>query len=70
MINDFRAMIKPPLSTGCHIYKVPYHLRKLNEEAYTPHVISIGPIHHDKKNFKPWKSIKQDTSRASCNELR
>ena len=27
------------------IYRVPYHLRKLNEEAYTPQVISIGPFH-------------------------
>ncbi|XP_050258160.1 UPF0481 protein At3g47200-like [Quercus robur] len=26
------------------IYRVPYHLRKLNEEAYTPQVISIGPF--------------------------
>ena len=51
MINDIRAMIKPPLSTGCRIYKVPSHLPKLNEEAYTPHVISIGPIHHDKKKI-------------------
>nr|POE91134.1 upf0481 protein [Quercus suber] len=52
MINDIRAMIKPPLPTGCRIYKVPYHLRKLNEDAYSPHVISIGPIHHDKKRYQ------------------
>ncbi|KAM3714899.1 hypothetical protein ACJW31_01G367900 [Castanea mollissima] len=45
-------MFKLPLSTGCRIYNVPYHLRKLNEEAYTPHVISIGPIHHDKTRFQ------------------
>ncbi|KAM4126191.1 hypothetical protein ACB094_01G369500 [Castanea mollissima] len=45
-------MFKLPLSTGCRIYNVLYHLRKLNEEAYTPHVISIGPIHHDKTRFQ------------------
>nr|POE95385.1 upf0481 protein [Quercus suber] len=28
------------------IYRVPYHLRKLKEEAYTPQVISIGPFHN------------------------
>ena len=40
-------------STECRIYKVPYHLRKWNEEAYTPQVISIGPYHHSKKEFQP-----------------
>ena len=51
-------MIKPPLSTGCRIQKVPYHLRKLNEEAYTPHVISISPIHQDKKKFQTMEKHK------------
>ena len=36
----------------CRIYKAPYHLRKWNEEAYTPHVISIGPYHHNKEKFQ------------------
>ena len=36
----------------CCIYKVPYHLRKRNEEAYTPHVISIGPYHNNKEKFR------------------
>ncbi|KAM4126176.1 hypothetical protein ACB094_01G368200 [Castanea mollissima] len=51
-------MFKLPLSTGCRIYNVPYHLRKLNEEAYTPHVISIGPIHHDKTRFQTMEKHK------------
>ncbi|XP_057741657.1 UPF0481 protein At3g47200-like [Arachis stenosperma] len=33
------------VSDECCIYKVPSHLFKLNEEAYTPKFISIGPIH-------------------------
>uniref|UniRef100_A0A2N9GPX6 Uncharacterized protein n=1 Tax=Fagus sylvatica TaxID=28930 RepID=A0A2N9GPX6_FAGSY len=37
---------EPPLSTDCCIYRVPDDLRKLNEAAYTPKVISIGPFHH------------------------
>ena len=68
LVNDIITMfekLEPPVSTECCIYKVPYYLHKLNEEAYTPQVISIGPIHHDKKDFKPRKSIKSDTSRAS-----
>ncbi|KAL2346790.1 hypothetical protein Fmac_000790 [Flemingia macrophylla] len=26
---------------------VPFHLRRLNEDAYTPRVVSIGPFHHN-----------------------
>uniref|UniRef100_A0A7N2MSV0 Uncharacterized protein n=1 Tax=Quercus lobata TaxID=97700 RepID=A0A7N2MSV0_QUELO len=31
----------------CCIYRLPGYLRKWNEEAYTPQVISIGPYHHE-----------------------
>jgi len=33
------------LHEKCCIYKVPHHLLKLNEDAYTPKYISIGPLH-------------------------
>ena len=33
----------------CCIYKVPTKLREVKEEAYTPKLISIGPVHHNKK---------------------
>ncbi|KAI9115475.1 hypothetical protein K1719_013794 [Acacia pycnantha] len=36
------------LSEYC-IYKVPHILRHLNEDAYTPRVVSIGPFHHEPK---------------------
>ncbi|XP_031259657.1 UPF0481 protein At3g47200-like [Pistacia vera] len=45
----------------CCIYKVPKKLRKINNDAYTPHIVSIGPYHHDKgkwdnpKSNKEWK---------------
>uniref|UniRef100_A0A6N2LM13 Uncharacterized protein n=1 Tax=Salix viminalis TaxID=40686 RepID=A0A6N2LM13_SALVM len=39
-------------SRECCIYRVPARLRRLNEEAYTPRVVSIGPIHHGKENLK------------------
>nr|XP_023922327.1 UPF0481 protein At3g47200-like [Quercus suber] len=29
-----------------HINRVPYHIRSVNPGAYTPMVVSIGPIHH------------------------
>ncbi|XP_050263333.1 UPF0481 protein At3g47200-like [Quercus robur] len=43
----------------CLIYKVPYHLRKWNKEAYTPQVISIGPYHHDKEKFQTMEKHKE-----------
>ncbi|KAM4133944.1 hypothetical protein ACJW30_01G370100 [Castanea mollissima] len=38
---------------------VPYHLRKWNEEAYTPQVISIGPYHNDKEKFQTMEKHKE-----------
>jgi hypothetical protein len=61
LVNDFKIMLEklePLVSTECRIYKVPYHLRKANEEAYTPRVISIGPIHHGKKRFQTMEKHK------------
>ncbi|VVB14052.1 unnamed protein product [Arabis nemorensis] len=34
------------LSLVCCIYKAPKRLRRLNPDAYTPRVVSIGPLHH------------------------
>lgn len=36
---------------GCCIYKCHEVLRKWNEKAYTPQVISIGPFHHGRENL-------------------
>ncbi|XP_022743825.1 UPF0481 protein At3g47200-like [Durio zibethinus] len=41
------------------IYKVPYPLREINEKAYEPNVISIGPYHHDKEGLKSMEVIKR-----------
>ncbi|KAK4566671.1 hypothetical protein RGQ29_002796 [Quercus rubra] len=51
LVIEIRKMVEGPetqSSKQCLIYKVLPQLRKWNEEAYTPQVISIGPIH--KKN--------------------
>ncbi|KAK3195152.1 hypothetical protein Dsin_026462 [Dipteronia sinensis] len=47
------------LKPECCIYKVPIDLRKKNNEAYTPQVISIGPLHHGKKNLKDMQKQKK-----------
>ncbi|KAL9386302.1 hypothetical protein Peur_019426 [Populus x canadensis] len=50
--------IKKAFSAACCIYRVPERLRKLNAEAYTPRVVSIGPIHHGKENLKAMEDHK------------
>ncbi|XP_058780995.1 UPF0481 protein At3g47200-like [Vicia villosa] len=49
VVNDINAMLdqaEPPVTADCCIYKVPFVIRRLNDDAYTPKVISIGPFHH------------------------
>ncbi|PPS08856.1 hypothetical protein GOBAR_AA11789 [Gossypium barbadense] len=43
---------------GC-IYKVPRRLREVNEKAYEPNVVSIGPYHHGKQHLKAMQVIKR-----------
>ncbi|RYR24432.1 hypothetical protein Ahy_B02g057932 [Arachis hypogaea] len=40
------------------IYKVPKSLFTVKREAYTPLLISIGPLHHDRKQFKDMQELK------------
>ncbi|KAG5034235.1 hypothetical protein AAZX31_04G066800 [Glycine max] len=49
VVNSIRAMLEKaeaPVTDECCIYRVPFDIRKLNEDAYTPKVVSIGPFHH------------------------
>ncbi|XP_030534127.1 UPF0481 protein At3g47200-like [Rhodamnia argentea] len=48
----------PVVSTECCIYRVPEKLRRANEEAYTPQVVSIGPFHRDKPVLQLREEIK------------
>ncbi|XP_030458429.1 UPF0481 protein At3g47200-like [Syzygium oleosum] len=36
---------------SCCIFRVPRSLAKINEKAYQPHILSIGPYHHGNKEF-------------------
>ncbi|XP_054782718.1 UPF0481 protein At3g47200-like [Prosopis cineraria] len=40
------------------IYRVPPLLRKMNEEACTPSLVSIGPFHHQNQTLKPMQDLK------------
>ncbi|KAK2370102.1 hypothetical protein QL285_083184 [Trifolium repens] len=50
MVIDINAMLdkaEPPFGAKHYcIYKTPLAICRLNEDAYTPKVISIGPFHH------------------------
>ncbi|XP_070669576.1 UPF0481 protein At3g47200-like [Malus domestica] len=41
------------------IYRVPERLRRGNENAYTPQVVSIGPLHHGKPQLKAMEEHKK-----------
>ncbi|CAJ1973734.1 unnamed protein product [Sphenostylis stenocarpa] len=62
-VNGIRAMLegaKAPVTDECCIYQVPIDIRKLNEDAYTPKVVSIGPFHHNRprlQNMERYKLI-------------
>ncbi|XP_059644924.1 UPF0481 protein At3g47200-like [Cornus florida] len=47
-----------PLSNSCCIFRVPERLRETNEKAYTPQVVSIGPLHRGKKRLQAMEEHK------------
>ncbi|KAM7493043.1 hypothetical protein LguiB_027652 [Lonicera macranthoides] len=51
--------LEPCLSSKCCIYKVPETLRKLNEQAYSPRVVSIGPFHYGSKRLTSMEALKK-----------
>lgn len=51
--------IEPSVSSEFSIYRVPQTIRKLNEEAYNPRVVSIGPFHHGDERFKSLEPFKK-----------
>ena len=40
------------------IWKVPPHLRKSDEDAYEPMLVSIGPLHHGQDKLLPMEDVK------------
>ncbi|XP_065859682.1 UPF0481 protein At3g47200-like [Euphorbia lathyris] len=52
-MDNIREKLKivRPVSNSVCIYRVSDQLRDLNEKAYTPHTVSIGPFHHGKENL-------------------
>jgi len=61
--------IEPPLWPQCCIYKDPSTLLKEKEEAYTPLLISIGPIHHSNKKLEELQEYKHRYFHSCWNRL-
>ena len=59
MITDITRVGDPKRAPECCIYKVPKRVRKVKEEAYTPKLISIGPVHHNKGELKDMQMVKE-----------
>ncbi|KAM7490209.1 hypothetical protein LguiA_033130 [Lonicera macranthoides] len=67
MLSQYEDFDPKPI--GFCIYKVPEKLRVLNEDAYTPRVVSIGPIHHDREHLQAmepykWRCLKRYLERS------
>ncbi|XP_044482183.1 uncharacterized protein LOC123208731 [Mangifera indica] len=52
LLNDIDGNLESESSPGqCCNYRVPKDIRRVNEEAYTPQLISIGLFHHGKQKL-------------------
>jgi hypothetical protein len=58
LIIDVPQVMEPLEWPECCIYRVPKLLRMVNQEAYTPNLISIGPLHHGKEDLKDMEMLK------------
>ncbi|BFG39711.1 hypothetical protein CerSpe_259850 [Prunus speciosa] len=53
-----RIQQRPPLPACSCIFRIPNVLRRHNEKAFVPHLISIGPFHHREKDLQVMEEIK------------
>ena len=58
-IDKMLKNLEPCLSSKRCIYKVPETLRKLNEQAYSPRVVSIGPFHYGSERLRSMEALKK-----------
>lgn len=47
-----------PIPLECCIFKVHHQLRRVNENAYEPELLAIGPYHHGKDRLSPMEKHK------------
>jgi hypothetical protein len=67
LVIDVPLVLEPALwPDDCCIYRVPKKLREVNQEAYTPTLISIGPLHHGKYELCAMEMMKLRYLRGFC----
>ncbi|XP_059434374.1 UPF0481 protein At3g47200-like [Corylus avellana] len=67
LVIDIPYVLEPPAWPQCCIYRVPKKLRKVNQEAYTPKLISIGPLHnYCRQEFREMEMQKVRYLREFC----
>ncbi|XP_062174584.1 UPF0481 protein At3g47200-like [Alnus glutinosa] len=49
---------KSPIPAKCSIFRVPNRLRRHNEKAFEPELVSIGPFHRGKEKLQAMEKIK------------
>ncbi|XP_062176092.1 UPF0481 protein At3g47200-like [Alnus glutinosa] len=74
---DTSTKLRAPDWPECCIYRVLKLLRKVNEEAYTPKLISIGPFHNNREELRDMEIHKEryfrdflDRTKKSQEDLR
>ncbi|CAL2274664.1 unnamed protein product [Prunus armeniaca] len=60
VVSSIRGRIQqqPPLPACSCIFRIPNILRRHNEKAFVPDLISIGPFHHGEKDLQVMEEIK------------
>ena len=66
LIIDVPLVTEPAQWPECCIYRVPKNLRRINKEAYSPKLISIGPFHHGKEEVRDMEKLKVRYLKEFC----
>ncbi|KAK4592759.1 hypothetical protein RGQ29_017060 [Quercus rubra] len=59
-IIDITQPREPNRDPKCCIYRVPKRLHNVNKKAYTPKLISIGPVHRNNDELKDMQGLKEN----------
>ena len=63
---DVPLVMEPAKWPECCIYRAPKRLRKINKEAYTPKLISIGPFHLGDPELREMEMLKVRYFKEFC----
>ena len=63
---DIPLVMEPAQWNEYSIYRVPKKLRRVNKEAHTPKLISIGPLHHGENELCAMEMLKLRYLREFC----